>query len=246
MSEWFEDEEFWITYAPLMFDESSWAEVPSAVDGILQLSKIPPASRILDLCCGVGRHSVELAKRGFAVTGVDITSAYLSAARETAEAAEVELELIRADARYFSRPAAFELCVNLFTSFGYFATRDEDLLLLSRCAKNLSAGGSLIVETLGREIAIRDFSRGEEFDRAGWRVKTEYEAIGEWQSLRNRWILENDAQRIDRSFDLRLYSPQDMREILSEAGFRSIEIFGGLDGRAYDERAMTMVALARI
>jgi SAM-dependent methyltransferase len=245
MTEWFEDEEFWTAYAPLMFDEAHWAEVPEAVDAVLKFSGLSPGGRVLDVCCGVGRHSIELARRGFAVTGVDLTSAYLEAARETAEAAGLSPEWIKADARSFSREGCFDLCINLFTSFGYFATRDEDLLMLKNCARNLSPGGCFILETVGKEIAARDFIRSEEFLRAGWNVRTEYEIIGDWEAEKNRWILRDGETCVDRSFVLRLYSGYEMRKCLEQAGFRSIEIFGGLDGRPYDEKALSLVAVAR-
>lgn len=242
--EWFEDEEFWIAYAPLMFDESRWAEVPEVVDNLLKLSSIAPGAKVLDLCCGVGRHTVEFAKRGFRVTGVDITRAYLDAARETAEAAGVAPELLRDDVRHFKRPSSFDLCLNLFTSFGYFARREDDLLMLSNCARNLAPGGCLIVETIGKETAARDFTAREEFDRAGWRVTTEYSVVGDWEGEMNRWILRKGSECVDRSFVLRLYSGYEMKLAMKSAGFASVEIFGGLDGRPYDEKAESLVAVA--
>jgi SAM-dependent methyltransferase len=246
MPEWFEDEEFWIAYAPLMFDESRWAEVPEVVDNLLKLSSIAAGARVLDLCCGVGRHAVELSKRGFQVTGVDITAAYLEAARETADAAGTAPEFVRDDVRHFRRPASFDLCINLFTSFGYFATREDDILMLGNCAKNLAPGGCLVVETIGKETAARDFIAREDFSRAGWNVRTEYGIVGDWEGEMNRWILCNETTCIDRSFVLRLYSGYEMKQALREAGFVSAEVFGGLDGRPYDEKAESLVAIARV
>jgi SAM-dependent methyltransferase len=244
--EWFEDQDFWLAYAPLMFDESRWAEVPEAVDRLVKLSSIKAGGRVLDLCCGVGRHSVEFARRGFSVTGVDITEAYLEAAAETAaaEAAGASLELVRDDARHFSRPGQFDLCLNLYTSFGYFSRREDDLLLLRNCAKNLAPGGRLILETVGKETAARDFVEREEFERAGWNVTTEFKILGGWEYEVNRWILEKGSERIDHSFALRLYSGYEMKQALAEAGFASASIFGGLDGKPYDEKADSLVAVA--
>ena len=246
MPEWFEDEDFWIAYAPLMFDESRWAEVPEVVDNLIRLSSLAPGGRVLDLCCGVGRHTVELSKRGFKVTGVDITDAYLGAARETADAAGADPELVLDDARHFKRPASFDLCLNLFTSFGYFATREDDLLMLGNCAKNLAPGGCFILETIGKETAARDFVAREDFSRAGWNVTTEYSVVGDWEGEMNRWVARNETTCVDRSFVLRLYSGYEMKQALREAGFASAEIFGGLDGRRYDEKAESLVAIARV
>jgi SAM-dependent methyltransferase len=229
-----------------MFDEKRWAEVPAVVDAALRLAGTKAGAAVLDTCCGVGRHSVEFAGRGFKVTGVDITRPYLEAARESAEAAHVTPEFLHADIRSFRRPGAFDLAVNLFTSFGYFATPEEDLAALGNIRASLAPGGAFILETTGKETAARDFIEGEWFERLGWTVLTEYKVIGAWEGLMNRWILLRGAERIDRSFVLRLYSGLEMKRALLEAGFASAEIYGSLEGAPYDEKAGSLVALARV
>ncbi|HEY9054628.1 MAG TPA: class I SAM-dependent methyltransferase, partial [Rectinemataceae bacterium] len=62
--EWFEDSAFWEIYAPLMFDEARWAEVPETVSRIETFAEPGGGKRLLDLCCGVGRHCLEFARRG--------------------------------------------------------------------------------------------------------------------------------------------------------------------------------------
>ncbi len=246
MSEWFEDEDFWITYAPLMFDEVRWAEIKTSVDSILELAPIEPGSPVLDVCCGVGRHTSEFARRGYKVTGVDITQAYLDAAKETSVGTPLQPELIHQDARKFVRPKAFSLCLNLFTSFGYFNDPDDDILMLHNCAKNLMPGGWFILDTLGKEVEARDFIPFEEFEREGWKVRTEYEVMNDWEGLRNRWILRDGETVVDRSFVLRMYSAFEMKSVLRKAGFTKIDIFGGLDGRPYDQNALSLVARATV
>ena len=72
MSEWFEDAAFWETFYPIMFPEERYEAAAEEVDNIVALTGVQEG-RVLDLCCGPGRHTVELAKRGFQVTGVDRT-----------------------------------------------------------------------------------------------------------------------------------------------------------------------------
>src|SRR5512138_1360083 len=130
-----------------MFDEGRWAEVPAVVSGIEALAGLKPGARVLDACCGPGRHSLELARRGYRVTGLDLTESYLEAARETASAEGLSIEFLRGDVRAFRRPGAFALCLNLFTSFGYFKSREEDIGTLRNFRASLAPGGALVLET---------------------------------------------------------------------------------------------------
>jgi SAM-dependent methyltransferase len=242
--EWFEDEEFWTAYASTMFDEERWAEVPEIIDRIERLAGLKPGAAVLDACCGPGRHSLELASRGYRVTGVDITEAYLQAARESSGGLE-GLAFVRSDIRSFEGGAAFDLALNLFTSFGYFADPADDLEALRRLRASLKSGGKLVLETQGKETSVRDFVPGESFERAGCEVRTEFSVVGPWEGLRERWILRApDGKVVDRSFVLRLYSGTEMRERLLEAGFSKAEIYGDLDGSPYDQAAKSLVAVA--
>lgn len=244
--EWFEDETFWETFGPLLFDEKRWAEVPAVVDRIEKIAALVPGAAILDACCGVGRHSLEFASRGYRVTGVDLTSSYLEAARESAQAWGTDIEFVHGDIRTFVRPETYDLCVNLFTSFGYFADRSEDLAALVNFRKSLKEGGTLVLETVGKETAVRDFIEGEWFERLGWTVLTEFRPVDAWAGLLTRWILIKGSERIDRAFVQNLYSGTELRRMLLEAGFTSVEIFGSVDCTPYDQKAISLVAVARV
>jgi SAM-dependent methyltransferase len=197
--EWFNDTDFWNDFAPLMFDEARWAEVPFLVDGIVQFSgledRLKLGGKIVDLCCGMGRISNELARRAYSVTGVDITKSYLEAAIEDAEAEHLSVEYIHQDIRNFKRSGQFDLALNLYNSFGYFDNPDDDLLFIKNVFESLKSGGAFIIELLGKEIAARDFIEGESFDRAGFVVTTEYKILGNWEEIQNIWTISNDTFR---------------------------------------------------
>lgn len=241
---WFEDEEFWNVFAPLMFDENRWAETPGVVDAIESLAASAPGDAVLDACCGPGRHSLEFAHRGYRVTGVDLMESYLEAARESAREDGLDIEFLRADMRDFRRPGSFDLAVNLFNSFGYFADPAEDLGMLRNIRESLRPGGRFVLEMLGKETAVRDFTEGEWFERNGWTVLTEYSVVGAWEGMRNRWVLIRGAERIERSFVQRLYSGTEMAALLARAGFGEVRILGSLRGAPYDRKAENLVVLA--
>jgi len=244
--EWFEDEGFWDAFAPFMFDETRWELADPEVEHIVELTGIQPPAKVLDLCCGVGRHSLAFARRGFQVTGVDITASYLEAARESAEAEKLAIEFVQEDARQFARPGEFALCVNLGASFGYFSDAREDFGLLKRCRESLAAGGVLVLETIGKETAARDFVEEETIVREEWNACARYSIIGEWEKLGNFWKAQKGALVFERAFEIRLYSGTELRALFRKAGFTHVEIFGDLDGRAYDQRATMLVAVGTL
>ena len=81
MTDWFDDESFWIEMYPFMFPEERFEAAQEQVEKILSLVNFQGTS-ILDLCCGPGRHSLILAERGFTVTGVDKTAFLLDKAKK--------------------------------------------------------------------------------------------------------------------------------------------------------------------
>lgn len=247
--QWFNDESFWERFAPVMFDPVRWAEVPAVAEGIAALYGRSFGDggpvRAVDLCCGPGRLTVELALRGWELTGVDITASYLAAAKESADAASVALELVQEDVRNFRRPGQYDLALNLYTSFGYFEDPADDLLFARNALSSLRPGGAFVIETLGKEIAVRDFTEGEWFDRGPYTVLTEYEVVDAWAGLRNRWILIDGARRTERSFVQRLYAATELRRLLLDAGFSAVELYGDWDGRPYGRDAVNLIALGR-
>lgn len=138
--EWFDDDSFWRELYPVMFSERRIAEADEQVAKALALTK-PTGKSVLDLCCGPGRCSVSLAKRGFSVTGVDRTNYLLEKARARARAAHVKIEWVQEDMRDFVRPGSFALALSMFTSFGYFDDKREDMIVLENVYASLKPEG---------------------------------------------------------------------------------------------------------
>ncbi len=255
--EWFESEKFWTQYAPIMFDDARWAEAPTVAQYVRDIAKLAPGGKVLDAGCGLGRISVELAALGLDVTGVDIIQSELDAARESAEAEGVPLTLINHDLRSYRAPEQFDCAVNLYTSFGYCTSIEEDMKILKNIADSVKTGGTFIMECTSRETAILYFTPGEEFERAGYKVVTHFEVVGAWEGLRSQWTLyplnqnSNDAnanelkQSIDHTFIQRLYPASFLRDKLIAFGFSKAEVYGDYDLSPYNENARTMVIIGR-
>ena len=249
MSEWYLKEDFWTNFGPIMFDDARWAEAPAVAQYVKDIGGLKEGDSVLDAGCGVGRIAVELAALNLNVTGVDIIQSELDAARESAEGEGVPLNLINADLRTFTSPEKYDCAVNLYTSFGYCDTVEEDMEILKNIADSVKDGGTFIMECTSRETAIMYFTKGEEFERAGYNVKTDFGVVGDWEGLRSHWTLygigENKGQVIDHEFVQRLYSAVELREFLKNIGFSHVNVYGDFDYSPYDEKARTMIIVAR-
>jgi SAM-dependent methyltransferase len=244
MKVWHEQDSFWETM-PIL-GQAQWELAPGQVDAIIALLEIKPGASILDLCCGVGRHSLELARRGFQVTGVDRTAAYLQVARDKAAADKLDLELLQADMRQFVRPAAFDAAINLFTSFGYFEDPDEDRQVIDNLYKSLRPGGKLVLELMGKEVLARIFLPRDWRELPDGSLMLEERRVNRsWTWMDARWILIREGQRIEYNISHRIYDGAGLTALLRDAGFESVSVYGDFGGNPYDTGALRLVAVAQ-
>ena len=242
---WHEDDGFWLSMAPFMFSEQSWENAPKQVDDLLALLDLAPGSRILDCACGPGRHSLELARRGFKVTGIDRTQPYLSLARRQAEAEGLTLELVLEDMRRFSRPAAFDAVLSMFTSFGYFDNPAENLQVLRNLYRSLNEDGVLLMEMSGKEVIARIYQRRDWREQDGAYLLEERNVVENWTRMNSRWILINkDGAIHEYGFSHWIYSAGELGAMLAQSGFRRITFYGDTAGAPYDHEARRLVAVA--
>lgn len=243
-AEWFESDEFWAHCEPFLFTDEHEAEAPEEVALLLELAS-PPGPRVLDLCCGVGRHAVPLARLGYGVTGVDRTPRYIERARERARQAGVEVEWIERDVREYRRPAGHDLAINLYTSFGLFEDEADDRALLARTRENLAPGGVLVVETVSREWIAENFEETVADEGPGGSVLfRRHRIVDDWQRLENRWTLVEGERARHFAFSQRIYSGPELAAMLREAGFDTVKLYGGLDGSPYGYGAGRLVTVA--
>jgi SAM-dependent methyltransferase len=244
--QWHEDDTFWATFGPTMFTQERWEATPAEIDRLIALASPQPGAAVLDLACGPGRHSLELARRGFTVTGVDRTAAYLDNARSFAAEEGLTVEWVLEDMRAFVRPEAFDAAINLFTAFGYFDDPADNETVAANLCRSLRPGGVLVMELVGKEIIARIFRERDWREEPDGTLLLEERRIDSgWGSIANRWILIHGTERREYRFSHRLYSATELATLLRRAGFSSAEAYGGLDGSPYDDIARRLVIVAR-
>ena len=242
---WFEDDRFWSVFRKALFPPQRVAATQEQAGQIATLLGLKPGQAILDLCCGPGRFSLEFARRGFKVTGVDRTHSYLAEARRAARREELDIEFVQADMRRFMRPRAFDAVINVFTSFGYFRDQREDLRVCRNALHSLRPGGRFLIEILGKEGLARRFQARDWFEIDDTLVLHERLPTNGWSALEQRWIIVRNGRTREFRLWLRLYSAAELCGLLKQAGFRSVETFGGYDGSAYDSDARRLVVVGR-
>ena len=243
--EWFEDESIWKDLYLLTFPESAFAIAEEQVEKILRLTGVREG-KVLDLCCGPGRHAAALAKRGFAVSAVDRTRLLLDQARARAAQARLSVEFVLEDMRRFSRPAAFDLIINFFTSFGYFDDQTDDLRVLELIRENLRPSGVFLLEMVSKERLAREFQATTSRALANGDVLFErHEIVDDWTRIRNRWTLIRAGATRTFEFTHRIYSGREMKDLLTRAGLADVRLYGDLDGGSYGFEAQRLIAIAR-
>lgn len=246
--EWYEDAQFWIDFYDFMFPASAFEKAEEQVAHLLELAGVAGAGvEVLDLCCGPGRHCVPLAKRGCAVTGVDRTEFLLRKAGERCAENGVRVTLVEADMRDYAAPDRYDLILNMFTSFGYFADPADDLRVIGNVHRSLKTGGKVVLETMGKEILARIFS-GTISSRTetGRLIVQRHAIVNGWSRVENEWIiLDNNGGHRTWTFGHRLYSAVELAGAFERGGFGRTAVYGDLEGSAYDQDAKRLVLVAQ-
>jgi SAM-dependent methyltransferase len=243
--QWFDDDSFWRELYPFMFPKERIAGTDEQITKALALTK-PAGKSVLDLCCGPGRCSIVLAKRGFSVTGVDRTKYLLDKARAKASAVGVKIEWVQKDMRDFVRADSFALVLSMFTSFGYFDDKREDMIVLENMLASLQPGGVCLIEVLGKEHLAKILqSTTSTILSDGTMVVQRHEIFDDWTRVRNEWLIIRNRRVKSFKFHHTIYSGLELRERMERAGFVAVALHGNLDGDEYGPNAERLIAIGR-
>jgi len=227
------------------FTEERAEKESSFVASALELK---PGASVLDLCCGQGRHSVQLAKRGLKVTGLDLNPDYVKLARQAAQAAQVEIDTIAADMREIPFENKFDAIVNMYSSFGYLESEAEDLKVLESATKALKGGGRVLLDMLNREWAIDNYVQNDWHTGADGTLYVERRDLDLATSRMHVHFIvidKNGGRRESIGHNIRLYTLTEMTRLLERVGVGVTAVFGGFDGEVYGIGTRRMIIVAR-
>jgi SAM-dependent methyltransferase len=234
------DQDYLHFYLPHLSDERSDAEA----EIIWRLGVLAPGSVVLDLACGHGRIANRLARRSAEVIGLDITPLFLDLARQDATEQEVTVDYVEGDMRAIPWTDRFDAVVCWFTAFGYFDD-DQNRQVLAGVRRALRPGGRFIVEQNNRDRLMATYMPSSVVEVDGDLLVDRHSSdplTGRTNVLRT--IARRGTVRTTPYF-VRLLTYTELRGWLFDAGFASVEGYGG-DGEPLvaDSRRMIVVATA--
>jgi ubiquinone/menaquinone biosynthesis C-methylase UbiE len=199
--------------------------------------------RILDIACGPGRHSIEFARKGMAITGLDFCKPYLNEARANAKTLKLDIKFVHGDMRKMPFDSEFDAAICMFTSFGYF---DEagNMRVLKSIAKALKPGGKLLLDIMSRDAAAALPPRE-------WQCENETFELEEREFDHRRGIITNriiymrpGEKPVESGFVVRVYNAQTLSKLLLKAGLKPLAFWDRLNFAKSSAQGNRLVALA--
>jgi SAM-dependent methyltransferase len=238
-------EKFFDEYYPEVYANLE-ALTSREADGVVRILGVKTGKSILDLCCGYGRHSLELARRGFKVTGYDLSSCFLKRAIKTAESLKLKVKFVQGDMREIPFKSKFDAVINMFTSFGYFQSERENLQVLKGVSKVLKPKGSFLLDIINREFILRNFQRRRWVQKKDfWMLEDSlFDPFTSRQETTRTLIFENQPKK-EYFFSLRLYTLTEIILSLKKAGFLTEQVFGDFELNEYSIDSPRMILLAK-
>lgn len=230
MKQWYEElfENYAEKYDSEIFTQGTLQEVDFIESEINSNKQV----KILDIGCGTGRHSIELTRRGYSVVGYDLSENQLKRAKEKAEALNLNIEFLQADARKFCRESEFDLAIMLCEgAFPLMETDEMNFDILANASRSIKPGGKFIFTTLSVLFplfhSVRDFANqsdnvnkyeGITFDFLTFRDHSKYE------------VTDDSGEVMNLNCNQRYYAPSEIMWMLKSLGFSKVEIFSTMPG----------------
>lgn len=221
------------------------------IAGVMRLCGLQAGDKLLDCPCGYGRHSLALAKQGLDVTGADINKRFLELdAQAQQQNSDLKLKFTEADMRYLPFAAEYDAVINMFYSFGFFDTDEENVAVARKFYDVLKPGGRFLMHThvtvprlISGELKnkqVRQLQSGKKLDlERTYNAETKRED-GVWRLLSETGELEETLT----PYTVRLYTDTEWTELCKSVGFSDVKIYGDWDGTPYTDASPQFIAVA--
>lgn len=236
----------------LDIQNQSWVEdTKRQVTFLIDELKLQEGEKILDLACGFGRHSLELARRGFAVTGVDITPAYIQYAKEQAESEGLDARFLCADIREVGFKSEFDLVLNMADgAVGYLENDAENRKIFAVVSKALKPGGRHFMDIMNGSYAEKHFpcklwdagEMGLTLSNFEWDDKTRTLIYGQLDFEYGKALKKPE---MTEGNPIRLYTLTEIAEIMSSVGMKVINSYADFTGKPSSDKDIQLMVYSQ-
>lgn len=237
---WYEDDDFWIEFSDFLFPEERYAQAERLLKES-PLLDFPAGSRILDVSAtrasSLRRWPVVVTPSPVSTVAPRCWSGPITGA---SHGHDWSLRIsLNASGRW-----AFDVMLNMCTSFGYFQDPADNAWVLQTMYRSLVPGRQLILDVAGKEILAGRALVPKVVYRGDDPLVQTDSVLADWARLRSDWVLVRGERAQRASLVWFMYSAVELRQLRAEAGFGSVEVFGGFAGEPYDERAERLIVRA--
>jgi SAM-dependent methyltransferase len=234
MAEWFKD---WFATDEYLevYRHRNEEDARKLFELILKNIDTSKVKSVLDIACGAGRHSIFFAQNGYKVTAFDLSLNLLRIAKQKAEKKGLDIGFFNADVRNITLKKKFDLIINLFTSFGYFDTDEENFLLFKDAHFFLEKGGHFVFDYFNIEYLKKNLV-AESVEKTDAKTFVQQRFIEDNRVKKNIFIHNGGKEKVYFE-SVRLYSKEEVITGLEEAGFCITNIFGDYTGNNFELRS---------
>ena len=225
---------------PLLTPERTRTEI----DFLLSKISIPDAGFILDMGCGFGRHSIELAKRGYTVVGIDPSEAMIEAARQASKGLANAPHFIQTHAEDYQTDQLFDAVLCLFTTLGQIEGDQDNHRLVGQAANLLNLGGYFVVEVPHREWLIKNLKPKEEFQTPEGTTIIERSYEPNDSIVTEIFTIETPTERRVFLLRYRIFDILELERLLKSSGLKVIDTYGGYQDVSLDQASPVIVMFA--
>lgn len=204
-----------------------------------------PGGRVLDTGCGIGRHSISLAKKGFDVVGIDTSDIYLSFAKESSIKEEVRnIEFKKIDMRDMDYKKEFDGVINLWSSFGYYDD-ETNFEILKNLSEALKRDGILIIDIENRDYLLKNFvyETFKESDGVFILERRNYHPLTSIITT-HRFFIGKDLKK-EYIRNIRMYSATEMINLYKSAALKEIQVFGNFAGEKFSINSKRIIIIGK-
>ena len=246
-----EDTPWWETYFDGLYFElcqqlaaTDRGRSRQQAEAAVHMAHLIPPARVLDICCGSGRHAIPLAHKGFTVTGLDYSTDMLAWAREDAARSGADVEFRQGDMRELPWAEVFDGCVMLGGSFGIFEEEAENEQVFHAVAAALKPGGCFVLDAANRDHIVCEHVP-QQWQEAGGSlrcVEYRFDPVAGVNHARERWL--RDGEWTERTHHRRLYTATELDAMLRRAGLMPIAYYGGYDQSEFTTKSHRIFIVA--